>query len=273
MIQSQSTFPPVVSQRPFIFDVGCHNGQDSDFFLRKGFTVLGVEANPVLCAELRRRFSQQIGEGRFILVDRAIAEQSGEVEFFMNLKSSIWGTIRDDVAKRHSPAGADLKRVMVPSVQFSSLLTEYGTPYYLKIDIEGADVLCLRGLLAHHERPQFASIENSQSSWRELAEEFSLLTKLGYTRFQIVDQAKVPNQSPPCPAREGVYVDQRFDLGATGLFGRELPGTWLTRRRALVEYSKIYARNKLTGLAKKISPVNAIVSRFQGSWYDTHATF
>ena len=31
-----------------IFDIGMHCGEDTDFYLKKGFTVVGVEANPEL---------------------------------------------------------------------------------------------------------------------------------------------------------------------------------------------------------------------------------
>jgi FkbM family methyltransferase len=122
-----------------IFDVGCHNGQDSDFFLRKGFTVVAVEANPTLCAELRRRFSSHIADGRFVLVEKAIAEQAGEVEFFMNLNVSTWGTIRANMAERNAAGGTESKKIVVPSIKFSSLIEKFGVPYYLKVDIEGAD--------------------------------------------------------------------------------------------------------------------------------------
>jgi hypothetical protein len=52
-----------------IFDIGCHEGQDSDFYLRKGFTVVAVEANPALCVQLKQRFSQEIEDGQFTLVE------------------------------------------------------------------------------------------------------------------------------------------------------------------------------------------------------------
>ena len=39
--------------RSLIFDVGCNDGQDSDFYLKKGFRVVAVEANPALCELLK----------------------------------------------------------------------------------------------------------------------------------------------------------------------------------------------------------------------------
>jgi hypothetical protein len=37
-------FAPMPNVANLIFDLGSHNGQDSDFYLKKGFTVVAVEA-------------------------------------------------------------------------------------------------------------------------------------------------------------------------------------------------------------------------------------
>lgn len=38
-----------------IFDAGAHRGDDTDFYLGKGFRVVAAEANPILVDHLRRR--------------------------------------------------------------------------------------------------------------------------------------------------------------------------------------------------------------------------
>lgn len=257
-------------QNSLIFDVGCHDGRDSDFYLRKGFTVIAVEANPHLCAQLRSRFATLTEAGRFLLVEKAIAEREGEVTFYMNVKASIWGTIRPDWAARNAAVGADSEKVTVASVKFSSLIQQFGVPHYLKIDIEGADRLCLEGLLGFKDKPQFVSIEIEHRSL--LRQEMRLLRQLGYKRYLLVEQGPVEQQVPPKPAREGNYVDYRFEHGASGLFGKELPGPWLTRRRFMVAYYKVLVRNRLLGLAKRLPLLKRLASLYSISWYDIHAT-
>jgi FkbM family methyltransferase len=115
-----------------VFDIGCHRGEDSDFYLQKGFRIVAVEANPALCGELKRKFSDQIADGRFVLVEKAIAEQAGEVEFFINEEASIWGTIRAQMAKRNGGSQSSTK-IVVPAITFASLVEQFGIPYYLKI--------------------------------------------------------------------------------------------------------------------------------------------
>jgi FkbM family methyltransferase len=250
--------------RNLIFDVGCHRGEDSRFYLRKGFRVVAVEANPELCRELRDTFSREIASGQFVLVEKAIAEVSGEVEFFVNSAHSIWGTICREIAERD---GMNISRIVVPSVTFNSLLQSYGVPRYLKIDIEGADMLCLKSLLSEPDRPDFVSFETDRKTISALRAELSLLTRLGYQRFQLVDQKTVQKQSQPFPAREGLHADCGIAPDAAGLFGLELPGRWLSIPGFIASYTRVMARDRLAGLARRCALPNLI----RGSWYDVHA--
>ena len=142
-----------MSTHSLIFDIGCHDGRDSEFYLKKGFTVVAVEANPSLCRQLKQRFAGQIASGQFLLVEKAIAEQGGDVEFYLNLKASIWGTIRPEYAGAHGAA----TKIVVPSITFSELIESFGVPHYMKVDIEGADLLCVEGLAHFPQRPRFIS--------------------------------------------------------------------------------------------------------------------
>ena len=137
-----------------VFDVGCHVGEDTAFYLKKGFAVVGVEANPALCHHLKRRFAQEITEGRFVLVEKAIAPHNGEITFYAN-ETTVWGTIDAAFAQRNAAVGAPSTKIAVHCTTFDALLREFGIPYYLKVDIEGADKLCLLGLKACNKRPRY----------------------------------------------------------------------------------------------------------------------
>jgi hypothetical protein len=90
----------------------------------------------------------------------------------------------------------------------------YGVPYYLKIDIEGADMLCLEGLLPFQGRSNFVSFESDRRSMPALRAEIGLLKRLRYTKFQLVDQNRVCEQTEPFPAREGTYSNSRIVYGS-----------------------------------------------------------
>jgi spermidine synthase len=40
-----------------IYDIGMHDGSDSEFYLRKGYRVVAVEANPKLVEACRERLA------------------------------------------------------------------------------------------------------------------------------------------------------------------------------------------------------------------------
>jgi FkbM family methyltransferase len=291
-----------------IYDVGGHMGEDTDFYLRKGFKVVAIEANPVLAERLKDRFKTNLSDGSLVLIDAAIAENTGEVDFYVNQSLSVWGTIRPAWAERNAAVEGSLsKLIKVKATSFPEVLSKHGVPYYLKIDIEGADLLCLEGLIEKPDKPKFVSIESEKRSWHALLHEFEMFNKLGYSRFKIVDQAHIDLQKPPNPAAEGSYVEYSFEPGSSGLFGEELPGKWLTKHQAIRRYRLIFLRYRLFGdfgilrfLFKplgfrKILPraseadgsrssnlsngkkafsatIRGIRSKLTPPWYDTHAT-
>ena len=136
--------PPVVKN--LIFDVGFHSGEDTDFYLRKGFSVVGIEAAPDLVANALIRFQDAIARGRLHVISGAIAPASAgkEVIFYANPDNPIWGTIMEDHSSRNEMLGYSSERIKVPRVDIAEIYRSYGIPFYLKIDVEGADRLILR---------------------------------------------------------------------------------------------------------------------------------
>jgi len=57
--------------RKLIYDVGMHKGEDTDFYLKKGFDVVGIEADPTLVVGLRERFAKELDSGRTYRSNRA----------------------------------------------------------------------------------------------------------------------------------------------------------------------------------------------------------
>src|SRR5271156_3521479 len=74
-----------------VYDVGMHQGEDTDYYLKKGFRVVGFEANPKLVAKSRSRFADAIREQRLIIVEGAITDKpagtnESTVSFYENAK-------------------------------------------------------------------------------------------------------------------------------------------------------------------------------------------
>ena len=193
--------------RNLIFDLGMHRGEDTNYYLRKGFSVIGVEANPELAAVCRKRSKRCLENQKLTIVDKAISWDNGSAIFFVNEDVSEWGTISAAWTNRNSQLGTKSRKITVETTKLQTLLGKYGVPYYMKIDIEGMDFECLQALNDVWDRPRFVSIESSKISYDEVFSEMAKLWEPGYRQFKVIPQADVPKQICPKPAREGIYID------------------------------------------------------------------
>src|SRR5262245_34468686 len=80
---------------------------------------------------------------------------SRELPFWICETRSEWSSFDRKLASRD---GRPPHEIMVPCRRFASVLEEFGVPYYLKVDIEGADILCLQDLNPQR-LPKFMSME------------------------------------------------------------------------------------------------------------------
>lgn len=277
-----------------IFDVGLHKGEDTDFYLKKGFSVVAFEADPDLVAECQERFREQLESGQLTIVAGAIVPQEmidagqDSVTFYKNADVSVWGTISPNWAKRNTVHQTSSCEISVPTIDFVDVLQTYGIPRYLKADIEGADMICIEALKRFKHKPDYVSIESSKTSLKELDNELTVLDSLGYTHFKAVEQSELHTvQSVPREAAEGKNTEHVFPDGSSGLFGRELPGTWMNlsgiRRRYryinlgyyLVSERGILPKRYFPGKWKLRGLICRVLKSFtKGAvpgWYDTHA--
>ena len=155
-----------------VFDVGLHKGEDAEFYLKKGFRVVGIEADPANCAIAQERLQPYVASGQLTLPNVAIATEAGPITFYRTSRHSVWGTSPEWAARNARMRGTSTE-LTVEGIEFGQLLERYGCPYYLKIDIEGADLLCLKGLLPFDARPAHISLESEKVYWSALEGEFA----------------------------------------------------------------------------------------------------
>jgi FkbM family methyltransferase len=275
-------------KRTLIYDVGLHQGEDSEFYLRKGFNVVAFEADPDLAASCRKRLAKyldnqqlQIIEGA-IVADECVAGDQKKIKFYKS-GVSVWGTVNADWALRNEKIGARSEEIEVAVVNFKEAIQQFGVPYYMKIDIEGSDLVCLEALRGFSEKPDYVSIESEMAQFGDLEKEISLLEELGYTDFLAVQQEGIEGVLPPRPASEGDYVAYEFPPGSTGLFGKELGEEWKSKEEILAQFRRIHQLHAIfsgfseRGLnrnwvgSKICNLIKRIVRKPLPGWYDTHA--
>jgi FkbM family methyltransferase len=270
----------VQEKRPLVFDVGLHKGEDTDFYLKKGFNVVAIEADPELASECRSRFAPEIEADRLHIIDGAISRRSGRVSFYKS-DHSVWGTTCKQWAERNERLGARARLIEIDTVDIGTLLQQYGVPYYLKVDIEGSDRLVLDALRDAPVLPPFISIESEKVSLAKLRSELLLLKQLGYSEYKIVQQESIPGSVLRTTTLNGQPLIHTFENHSSGPFGDDLSGRWLTYRQAMLRYVCIFLLYRLfgdDGLLLKIKGgghLRAILSNLTKKplpgWFDTHA--
>lgn len=206
-----------------IFDIGFHVGQDTEFYLKKGFWVVAVDANPLLIDEGKRKFAEYIDAGRLILLNVGIGQREETLPFYVNKQLSEWSSFDKEIGTSRG----DYYVIDVPVVTLRSIAIRYGMPYYIKIDIEGHDMMAIQSLRDMDDKPKYISVENGHAC---MIEE---LYSQGYKSFKFINQKNVSDMQLPNPAREGKYIDHKFMMGASGPFGEETIGPWLSKENVL----------------------------------------
>jgi FkbM family methyltransferase len=206
-----------------IFDLGLNNGDDTDFYLKRGFDVVALDANPVLYERAQKRFEKAIIDGRLRLLNAAIWDRPGQANFYINLENDHWSSLDATWAAREA---SKYKEVTVECVTLGTLFSEFGVPYYLKIDVEGVDQSVLEQLRGCDVLPLFVSVEDCRFG----LEYMRLLASCGYNGFKLLDQSAVPQI-------KDAATGHVFPAGSSGPFGDDLPGHWLTYDAMLKHYS------------------------------------
>jgi FkbM family methyltransferase len=268
-----------------IYDVGMHKGQDTDYYLKKGYRVIGFEANPENAAFCRDRFADAVADDRLTIVEGAIAErispngQRGKIKFYRNENHSLWGSTSEDWAYRNEVMGTTHEVIEVNAVDFGECLEKYGVPFYMKADIVGSEIICLRAMQSFENKPDYLSIRSEKVIFRRLEAEFDILEELGYHAFKAIRQdfEKV-HRTVPGPNGEVPY---EFEEGGSGPFGEESPGQWKSREAVLKDYKKVFVLYWLFGDysfliqtvrgQKLIAQLERVARRSLPGWYDTHA--
>src|SRR4029079_18165880 len=185
-----------------ILDLGLHHGDDTDFYLRKGFRVVALEANPEFFRQARERFAAYLPHGQLIIINKALDRQADRLAtFYLRADKDDWSSLDPGMGGR---GGGVLTAIEVATTTLGVLVAEHGIPYYLKVDIEGADEFAVEQLESLPALPRFVSVEAS-------GDPLATFARCGYASFQIINQGYLRFFPSPDPPREGNFAEQRYE--------------------------------------------------------------
>ncbi|MDX1743693.1 MAG: FkbM family methyltransferase, partial [Ruegeria sp.] len=236
-----------------IVDIGMNDGKDTQYYRKRGFHVIAVEAIPDLCTTVAQQFAD-LGVDGVDIRNFAVTDGSAdEVAFYVNKFTSAWSSVDEEIGSRMEGA----EKITVPAVDLSNELGPVSKQIqYIKIDIEGYDSVALSQVMALPNLPPYISVENGSSDM------LNTLYENGYDRFKFSNQKYVETQTVSPLSPHGKSLNHRFESGASGVFGEDLPGNWLSYEDAL----KI---QKALNLASQTAPDNLFAEVI--GWFDLHA--
>lgn len=131
-----------------VFDIGSHVGDRISAFRAAGARVVAVEPQPAAFRWLKFRYGR---DPDITLVQAALGEAMGQVEFHLNLANPTISTASPDfMAATNGAAGWEGQHwdqvISVPAVTLDALVAQYGKPAFVKVDVEGYELNVLRGL-------------------------------------------------------------------------------------------------------------------------------
>jgi FkbM family methyltransferase len=246
--------------RDLVFDIGLHNGDDTAYYLDLGYTVLGVEPNPLLAVQCALRFETEIRQGRVRVINAGVLKEPGEFTFYRNLRDSGWSSFQPEKGKK----GGEWEELKISCITTQMLIAEYGRPFFMKVDIEGADLQTLDSITPA-TAPAYVSLEvncadpilerlielgysdfkfvNGETYWptppifdHQIG--WRLLRKIGrlapFVRNRI---SRLPQRLRPKSEYDppGKYSPAGYPFGpfSSGPFGEQSAGSWLTCAAAL----------------------------------------
>jgi FkbM family methyltransferase len=163
--------------RKIVYDFGAHNGDNIPYYLLRFDCVVAVEANPDLALQIQMRFQNEISEGRVIVENCVVSKIHGEVDFYIHKTNSVLSQLSRPDKELHN-----FFPMKLSSRRPSEIIRIYGSPQYVKVDVEFTDFDILEDMFNAGIYPPYLSAEVHD------IRVFSILTSSRYYEdFKIVD--------------------------------------------------------------------------------------
>jgi FkbM family methyltransferase len=131
-----------------VIHIGANTASELEEYLSMGFKkILYIEANPELIPELKKKAARY--PGIVFIVHAAVTDVDGLIKLRVTSQNQSSSILALGKHREIYPSIKEVKQVEVPARKLDTLLDEYGhrpADYnFLNIDIQGAELLALRG--------------------------------------------------------------------------------------------------------------------------------
>lgn len=172
-----------------LVDVGANVGDYTDFFknkLNNSGKIYSIELAPETFIKLKKKFDSY---ENIILINKAVSDTNGEIIFYRGKDSFTNNIIGHDMEYRpYTEAGK------IESVRLDSLLVNELFIKLIKIDVEGAENLVLKGLEGIIEKIKYILLEcHLDKDWPEIRE--IILNNYDLECYNVLNNIKITHES------------------------------------------------------------------------------
>lgn len=162
-----------------LFDIGANRGDATVAGLQRGFKVVALEPAPKMFPKLQRNFKDNpnVKTLQFAVADIDMED----VEFYECVEDGLSTLDSRWFTQEGMPYfGKKFWVVPVKTITIDALVKVYGVPDLIKIDVEGAEWLTLRGMTQKYGTVAF---EWTFETIEEHEKQLDYLYKLGYREY------------------------------------------------------------------------------------------
>lgn len=161
------------------FDIGAHKGIKADLFIEKGYKSILVEPQPILSKFLSEKY---IKNPLVTIIPMVVGKCVDILEMSISTAEPVLSTFSSQWKEGRFKNTIWDEKTDVLITTLDLLISKYGNPRYIKIDVEGYEFEVLKGLT---RRLGIISIEFTSEYINNTINCIGYLDFLGYTKFNV----------------------------------------------------------------------------------------
>jgi len=207
-----------------IFDIGCNEGQNFDYYIKKGNVVIGVDGDQELIKKNKKKFKSHISKKKLYLENCVVSKNKSKEKFYIHKYKNVLSQLKkpDKIY--------DYNTIKIESRICSNIIKKYLKKYntkkieFIKIDVENSTGDVLRDLFKNKIFPNYLSVE-AQSS-----EILHLILKSPYRSFKILNGYEIGSKLKKIKIKtKNKFINYNFFKHSAGPYGDDIPGKYFDK--------------------------------------------